>query len=301
MPEEFLSICIPTRNRCALLAGLLARLEDEINRHNIPVETLRVYVFDNATTDGTAAMVQAFLPRLKHLKYSRHPELINGGLNILHCAKMALGTYCWIVGDDDLVNPGVLPHILDVLRQHRPALFINNRGSDESALAVPVLFPSFQAFAAACVRVNPHMLLTHSLITANIFECSRFDHAFALSMLPTHYGQMYGLVSGLAKSPGGVYLTDRHTIMVRNSSAAPVDGIVWESLDQVWVDYLAWLKTRFDLPELRPEAIAEYIRLSLRHEFKAHPFLACLRYSQSLLKPQAYKTLWKLLRLPERS
>jgi glycosyltransferase involved in cell wall biosynthesis len=302
MAEELLSLCIPTRNRCKRLARLLERLEDEISRHHISVETLRVYVWDNASTDSTHATAKGFLGRFRNLTYSRHPEDIGAGANFRWCAEQAPGNYCWIFGDDDLVKPGRLPYIVEILRQHRPALFINNRGSDESAIkGLPILFPSFQAFAAACVRVNPCMLLTHTLITANIFDRSRFDHAFASTMRSTPYSHMYGLVSGLAKSPGGVYLTDRQTIAVRDSSADPVDGVTWFDLDGAWQDYLRWMKTLFDLPELRPEAIVQYRRLSLWHEFRANPVRFCRRYRESLLNPRAYKTVWKLLRPSGRS
>jgi glycosyltransferase involved in cell wall biosynthesis len=295
MPAEFLSICIPTRNRCALLAGLLGRLEAEIRQHSIPEEVVRIYVSDNAASDETQAVVQGFLSRLKHLSYVRQPENIGGDRNILFCAQQAVGDYCWIVGDDDSINPGALVHILEVLKTNRPALFINYDGRYESALGAPVLFPNFQAFAEACVRTNPHMLVAHSLITANIFQRSRYDSAFAHTMLDTFYGHMYGLIAGIGAASGGVYVSDRHTITVRDSSASPVDGVWPANLTKMWIDYLAWLKSRFNLADLRPEAIGEYARLALQHEFKAHPLRFAFRYSRSLLRFQAYKTLWQLV------
>ena len=102
--------------------------------------------------------------------------------------------------------------------------------------------------------------------------------------------------SFVAEADGGRRAAEQQPQVPPAGRADPAIG-----LDQMWVDYLAWLKTRFQLPELRPEALAEYTRLALWHEFRAHPIRFSLRYGRSLLRPQTYKTLWRLLRPPARS
>lgn len=98
MGQPLLSICVPTFNRAPLLRLLLASLVREAYGLG---DRLEIVVSDNASTDDTpdvVASVQADLP----LKYSRNPTNLGVAANIDAVVGLAAGTYCWIVGDDDL-------------------------------------------------------------------------------------------------------------------------------------------------------------------------------------------------------
>jgi glycosyltransferase involved in cell wall biosynthesis len=295
-PGEFLSICIPTRNRSSWLNRALTQLAAEIASGDIGPEVLKIYVSDNCSTDDTARMVEGFQARLPHLRYSCQTTNLGGDPNIIHCGRTGAGEYRWIMGDDDVICPGALSHILGCLRQHRPALFINGDGRYACGFATPAGFRSYREFAHASVRSNPHLLLAHSLITANIFRAECFDYDFALAQVQTSYGHMYGMVGAMKDDAGGVYVTEKHTISVRDSSLDPVDGVWPADMYKIWGDYLVWLKQQFDLPGLEREKIPDYIRRALLLQFYARPFSSIGRYAKNLNRGQTWASLFKLFK-----
>ncbi|MDB6024804.1 MAG: glycosyl transferase family 2 [Verrucomicrobiales bacterium] len=294
MAAEFLSICIPTRNRSPLLSIALEQLAREIEANQLTPDKLRIYISDNCSTDETAKVVEKFKLRLPHIHYSCNATNIGADRNILSCPAKGSGQYCWIMGDDDHINTGSLAYIWDILEKNRPVLFINSDGRYETGFKLPALFPNYRALAEESMRVNPHMLIAHTLITANIFRRDCFDQQCAEEKLLTNYGHMYGLVSKLHEIAAPVYVTGRCTITARDSSEAGVDGIFPTNLVAMWIDYLTWLKPRFSLTTLEPKKISEYAAAAVRLQLKAHPIRSLLRVIKRLGSRKAYKQLWDL-------
>jgi len=296
MDKEFLSICIPTRNRSLWLGRALSQLASEIEANKIGPDVLKIYVSDNCSTDDTETKVRAFQARLPHLIYSRNQLNLGGCLNVLNCCNLGAGEYRWVMGDDDAISPKTLDYILGCLLKYRSALFINSGGGCAYGFKTPKLFGSYREFSQTCMRVNPHMLLAHSLITGNIFRADCFNHDFAISKMETYYGHMYGMVGAMADTDGGVFVTDRQTITIRDSSLDPVDGIWPVDMYKLWGDYLDWLKRRFDLNDINRDDIPKYIRRALFLEFKAQPIKTAWRYGKNLNRNQTWQSLWKLLK-----
>jgi glycosyltransferase involved in cell wall biosynthesis len=298
MTKEFLSICIPTRNRSIWLGKALSKLAVEIKANNIGPDILRIYVSDNCSTDDTETKARSFQLRLPHLVYSRHLSNLGGDPNILHCYSLGAGEYRWVMGDDDAIYSKTLGYILDCLRSDRPALFLNRGGGYDCGFKTPKLFGSYREFALTCMLVNPHMLIAHSLISANIFRADCFNRDFAISKLRTSYGHMYGMVDAMSDMSGGVFVTNRQTITVRNSSLDAVDGVWPADMYKLWGDYLDWIKSRFELNDLDRNNIPVYIRRALFLELKAHPLETAWRYGQNLNRAQTWKSFLKLLKKP---
>jgi glycosyltransferase involved in cell wall biosynthesis len=296
MDKEFLSICIPTRNRSLWLGRALSQLASEIDANKIGPDVLKIYVSDNCSTDDTESIIKIFQARLPHLIYSRQPSNIGGDPNILHCCNLGAGEYRWVMGDDDTIEPKTLGYILDCLRKFSPALFLNSDGRYACGFKTPKLFGSYREFSQTCMQVNPHMLLAHSLITGNIFRADCFKYDFAISKMETSYGHMYGMVGAMADVSGGVFITDRQTIRVRDSSLDPVDGVWPVDMYKLWGDYLDWIKQRFDLDDINREDIPKYIRRALILGLKAHPLETAWRYGKNLNRKQTWQSFWKLLK-----
>lgn len=292
---ELLSIAIPTRNRAGYLRDVLTAFEEQIRRLGLSTETVRVYISDNASTDRTADLVREFAARLPHLAPSRNPEDIGGDRNFLQCIRLARGQFCWLVGDDDIINPGALEHILQTLRSVDLALMINLDTNYPAKLKRPCRFASLRDFAAECARVNPHLLAEHSLITSNVFRTVVFDQALAEATMSTCYAHMYGLANGLIKKGGAVYLPDFPVVTVRARRAPAVDGAWPGNIEKAWLDYLSWMKREMDLPELRPEAVVEHARNALWQKIKRKPFKYVWNNLPALKQPQAYR--WFLRRV----
>lgn len=114
--HPLLSICIPSYNRAALLGELLDQivlgLTDDLKY------LVEVVVSDNASPDHTGEVVARFTSSIKNLVSIRQVENIGSDRNFLACVAGASGTFVWLMGDDDLPEPGGIARIIQVIRDH---------------------------------------------------------------------------------------------------------------------------------------------------------------------------------------
>lgn len=103
-----LSICIPTYNREAYLRNALEYCQDYA--FSFPYE---IVISDNASTDGTEAMVAEFIERGLPIRYFRRET--NGGAtpNQINAFQHAVGEYTIYLADDDLL---IAPEVENVVR-----------------------------------------------------------------------------------------------------------------------------------------------------------------------------------------
>jgi len=102
-----LSLCIPTYNRAPQLRQLLdsvARQRD----HGLDVE---VVISDNASTDDTSTVVDAFRQAGLTIVYRRLPENLGFDRNMLNVVTLASSDYCWLFGSDDILEDGAFARI----------------------------------------------------------------------------------------------------------------------------------------------------------------------------------------------
>jgi len=116
MTQPLLSICIPSYNRGAFLPDLfesilrgVAELPSAVADYGV-----EVVVSDNGSTDDTAKQVATFTDRLA-ISYVLQPENIGPDRNFLAVVDAAHGRFCWLMGSDDVLEPGGLFHVLDAL------------------------------------------------------------------------------------------------------------------------------------------------------------------------------------------
>ena len=113
-----LSMCIPTYNRARYLAetldNVIAQATDDVE----------IVVSDNASPDDTAAVVQARQEKFLRLTYFRQPQNLGADRNYLQSVASAQGEWCWLLGDDDLLEPGAIACVLDYLNGPRPLDFV---------------------------------------------------------------------------------------------------------------------------------------------------------------------------------
>lgn len=111
-PERpLLTIAIPTYNRSSclreLLDSLLPQLADE--------SRVELIVSDNASEDDTQAVLDSFEAGGARFSRNRNTRNLGADGNIHHCFESASGTYVWIVGDDDIVLPGGVGMVVELL------------------------------------------------------------------------------------------------------------------------------------------------------------------------------------------
>ncbi|HEY6008951.1 MAG TPA: glycosyltransferase family 2 protein, partial [Geobacteraceae bacterium] len=106
-----LSICIPTYNRAGLLRETLESIVGQAR------DGLEIVVCDNASTDATPQLVEAFRERFPAIHYFRWPENMGFDRNILKTVEEAHGDYCWLMGDDDHLEKGALERLFPLLEE----------------------------------------------------------------------------------------------------------------------------------------------------------------------------------------
>lgn len=112
-----LTIGIPTFNGARrighTLESVLKQLPKELESQ------VDILVSDNASTDDTSAIIQAFQARHSvRITYSKNNENLGYDRNVDMLFKKASGKYVWMLGDDDVLREGALQRVLALLKQH---------------------------------------------------------------------------------------------------------------------------------------------------------------------------------------
>lgn len=121
-----LSFCIPTYNRKSCLEETLTSIMSQY------VEGIEIVVSDNHSLDGTHEWMQEIT--CPSLLYHRWPHSVPCGENLLKTVALARGEYCWLMTDDDRVEPGGVQHVLQLLQQHQhlTGISVNVEGYDRT-------------------------------------------------------------------------------------------------------------------------------------------------------------------------
>lgn len=108
----FFTIGIPTYNR---LIDLKRNLESICNQigDNKEIELL---ISDNASTDGTEALVREYQKKYSYITYFKNKENLGVSKNINLVFKRASGKYCMLHGDDDLYLPDSISTIINYIK-----------------------------------------------------------------------------------------------------------------------------------------------------------------------------------------
>ena len=296
MNPPLLTIGIPTRNRAPYLRDLLHALETQSADPLVAECGLEILVSDNTSTDDTPAVVQSHAARLPLLRHWRNAENIGARGNYHKLVEEARGRFLWIIGDDDLLLPGGLRHSLQTLRDDAElSLLIHFDTRYDPKLARPQRLSSYRDYIRECARVHPHALVEHTLTTSNLYRLAAFDRNFARTMEATDFLHMYGMARGLQKHGGAIRISAHPTIQVREQRAPAVDAVWPTDLERSWLDYLGWLRTTFDVPELEPQSAIDHIRRVLIRKITRHPFRYIRDNLPALKQPQAW--WWFLKRL----
>ena len=102
MNNELVSILIPTYNREELIGATIQSALLQTYSH------IEVVVVDNASTDGTWAVIKAFASKDQRIKAFRNETNIGPVRNWLRCVREANGVFGKILWSDDLLHPDFL-------------------------------------------------------------------------------------------------------------------------------------------------------------------------------------------------
>jgi abequosyltransferase len=129
--RPLLTVAMPTYRRAALIDAQLAWFARAVEGQENRVELL---VSDNCSPDETAAVCERWRQALAggglRTRFHRQERNVGAIRNIAWCMREAAGTYVWVVGDDDTIDPAALRFVTDTIEQHPDlALLILNYAS----------------------------------------------------------------------------------------------------------------------------------------------------------------------------
>lgn len=127
--QPLLTITVPTYNRAEYLDLCLERIWEEIGCLSEERRYLvRVCVADNGSTDATPGVVSRYQERFaEKIEAIRTDNNMGMDYNFTRCYELAKTPYVWLIGDDDIILPGGLRRVLDVLDKYEvDLLYVNN-------------------------------------------------------------------------------------------------------------------------------------------------------------------------------
>lgn len=126
MNKPILSICIPTYNRADVLVHCL----DSIVNHELAkTGTIEIVVCDNASTDGTEALMQKY-KKFEYVKYYRNEENIGVIHNTLKVLDMATGEFRKLLNDYSVFTNEGLQYMYNIVaanQKEKPVLLFDNK------------------------------------------------------------------------------------------------------------------------------------------------------------------------------
>jgi abequosyltransferase len=238
---SFLSICIPTYNRAALLRECLDSILVSARGYEDQVE---IIISDNASTDDTHAVVAEFQRQCPQVCYHRHTANIGAENNFYASAQLAVGEYVWLMGDDDTIVPQAIPTLLARLATGYDLIVSNYSvwSKDWSMVKRQHHLP----IKADRVFDNPNELLAHlgihlGYLSAVVIRRNLlFEAPYAEYAPYTTYGFafLYAVYAGVATHCHAAYIA---TPLVRNRAGnSPVTPEIWDR------NYLVGSRVVFD-------------------------------------------------------
>jgi len=207
-----LSICIPTYNRGPFIGTLFDSIIAQDN-HGCEIE---VVVSDNASTDETAAVVDAYRDRLPNLVYHRAARNMGADRNFLKVVELATGDFCWLMGSDDILEPGGVAAIEQVLDEQpdTAGILVRNNSYDIDMQHRISIEGSSNAFDRTTVLEGAETVFAaigahFGYISANIVNREVWQQAVATSPVADYFNawvHVYVIGRMLTIRPKWVYL-----------------------------------------------------------------------------------------------
>ena len=119
MDITLLSICINTKNRAEFLAETLDSIICQI------VTGVEIVVVDGASTDNTLDLMRKYTLKYPFVRYLRSETHLGIDDGYDMAVGFALGSYCWLLPDDDLILPGALELVIKKIKPEIDLVVVN--------------------------------------------------------------------------------------------------------------------------------------------------------------------------------
>lgn len=117
--KSLLSICIPSYNRSVYLPDLLSSI---VHQYDSRVE---IVICDNGSTDETEVVVRRWQEQYPRIIYEKFIKNVGPDRCFLRSVEMASSPFCWLMGDDDIIEEGALEKIISLLNDEVVGITVN--------------------------------------------------------------------------------------------------------------------------------------------------------------------------------
>jgi hypothetical protein len=254
-----LSINIPTFERLESFSQIILELENELT--SLPNELrslIDINVFDNNSPEffqKNLQVIQVSERSRLQIKISKNSHNIGGDENIFKCCiENKQSVFTWVLGDDDHIVSGSLIKIISLLVEHQNDLGLlilsdTTYHLDEGLLNKKI--DSYHTFVRLAVTLQPHVLIAHTLISANIFRTELFNEDESKYVtrdlttrlnLSANFSHMRGLVKGLLSNLGKNYCVITPAFTALDTSKRLPSAVNFDSdILNIYYFYFLWL------------------------------------------------------------
>ncbi len=119
MNKPILSICIATYNRSDYISETLNSIIPQLD------DDTELLIVDGASTDHTQNIVEEFVKKDSRIRYIRLAT--KGGVDQDYdkSVELARGEFCWLFTDDDLLKPGAISAVKELLPKGYDLIIVN--------------------------------------------------------------------------------------------------------------------------------------------------------------------------------
>ena len=121
-----LSICIPSYNRAHCLPDLLQSIVKQYD------ERVEIVICDNGSSDNTKEVAHFWQQEYPRIVYERIEKNVGPDRCFLKSVEIGSGAFCWLMGDDDIIEPGGLDKVLGSLDESLTGITVNRAAYDSS-------------------------------------------------------------------------------------------------------------------------------------------------------------------------
>ena len=122
---------------------------------------VEVIISNNASTDGTLAVLSKYEKKYPWLTINNNFENIGAAANMQLLFAKASGVYFWMPGDDDYLKNGLLKKLVEILINEKPNyVYLSRRNIIESSLSINPWGKKHDVFYDKLFNVNHNQLIS---------------------------------------------------------------------------------------------------------------------------------------------
>lgn len=196
--ETILTIAIPTYNGAGTLQETLKSVVTQLQ------PGVDILISDNASTDGVVDIIRNYQTSYPQIHYRCNSENVGADRNFDLAIRLAPGKFVWLFSDDDLMEPGAIKYVLDVLTRHPDlgAIFVNyavyspdNKCIDPRAWKVEDEYFKDGEMFLSIVSVAP-IFCSSNVVRRSLWEFSDSNRFIGTNWV--HYGVITSVVRDTA-------------------------------------------------------------------------------------------------------